>query len=39
MKYRKKMSKRKDRKVFTKTADRSNVKNYKNTSMRGGIRL
>jgi len=39
MKFRKKMRKRKDKKVFSKTASKVNKKNYSATPMRGGIRL
>lgn len=37
--FRKKMSKRKDKKVFSHTADRTHAKNLRATPMRGGIRL
>jgi hypothetical protein len=39
MKYRKKMSKGRSRKVFSKTARRVHRKNGQGRSMRGGIRL
>lgn len=37
--YRKRMKKGKDRKIFTKTAIRTDRKNVSNSSFRGGIRL
>lgn len=36
---RRKMTKRKSRKLFAKTASRTKKKNYKRPIMRGGIRL
>lgn len=39
MKFRKRASKKYDRKVFSCTADKVNGKNYKAMPMRGGIRL
>lgn len=39
MKYRKKLSKHKSKKLFTKTANRTLAKNVQTTVMRGGIRL
>lgn len=37
--YRKKMKRSKDRRIFTKTAIRTDRKNVDNSSFRGGIRL
>lgn len=37
--YRKKVSKKKSKKVFSKTAARTNKKNLNDRPMRGGIRL
>lgn len=39
MAYRKRMKKRKDKAIFTKTAIRTDRKNISNSSFRGGIRL
>ena len=39
MKYRKKMSKGRSRKMFSKTAKRVHKKNGRGRPMRGGIRL
>lgn len=39
MKYRKKMTKKRSRKLFTKTAKRVHRKNAMARPMRGGIRL
>lgn len=39
MKFRKKMSKKHSRKLFSKTADRTHKKNMFTSVMRGGIRL
>ena len=39
MKYRKKMRRGKDRRVFSKTAKRVNKRNVRARPMRGGIRL
>lgn len=39
MKYRKKMSRRKSKRLFSRTASKVNKKNYKASPMRGGIRL
>ena len=39
MAYRKKTHRGKDKKIFTKTAIRTDKKNVSNSSFRGGIRL
>lgn len=39
MKKRQKMPARKSKKLFTKTASKTNVKNIRNIPMRGGIRM
>lgn len=39
MRYRKKMRKKKDRKVFSRTAKKFHKKNVQGRPMRGGIRL
>lgn len=39
MAYRKKMSKRRSKKLFRKTADRTHRKNLNTSPMRGGLRL
>lgn len=39
MKYRNKVNKNKDRRVFSKTASKSKAINYSASPMRGGIRL
>ncbi len=39
MAYRKRMSRRKSKKYFSKTASRSHRKNFRASPMRGGIRL
>lgn len=39
MAYRSKMSRKRSKKVFRKTASKTHKKNLKTTPMRGGIRL
>lgn len=39
MKYRQRASKRKDKRYFSRTADRTHKKNLQSNPMRGGIRL
>lgn len=37
--YRKKMGKKKDRRMFSKTASYTNKKNFKSSPQRGGFRI
>jgi len=39
MAFRRKMNRRKDRRAFSKYADRTNALNMKSTPMRGGFRI
>lgn len=39
MMRRKRLSRRKSKKMFRKTSDRTHVKNFRGSPMRGGIRL